>query len=157
MRSRYWFVKSEPEVFSFDDLLAAPEGITSWDGVRNYQARNFMRKMKVGDEVLFHHSSSKPPAVVGVAEVVKESYPDETQFDPESLYYDAKATPDKPRWLALDVRAGRKLTRPVTLQEIKNEPSLRDSRLVQRGNRLSVMPLTEEEFRRILEMAHLLS
>ena len=150
----HWLFKSEPDTFSFDDLLAAPGRTTAWGGVRNYQARNFMRDdMKPGDRILFYHSSTTPPGVVGVAEVASAPYPDPTQFDPASDYYDAKATDDAPRWFVVDVKAVKKLPRPVTLSELRNDPRLADMRLVQRGNRLSVMPVTEAEFGVVLELA----
>jgi predicted RNA-binding protein with PUA-like domain len=151
---RYWLVKSEPDVFGFDDLLRAPQQTTMWEGVRNYQARNFMRDaMKPGDQVLFYHSSTTTPGVVGVAEVASEARPDSTQFDPDSGYFDAKATRDAPRWFLVDIRAVRKLPRVVTLDELKREPTLSKMRLVQRGNRLSVMPVECEEFETIIKMS----
>ena len=150
----HWLLKSEPDVFSFDDLTKAPGRTTAWDGVRNYQARNFMRDdMKPGDPVLFYHSSTQPPGVVGVAEVASAPYPDPAQFDPASNYYDAKATDNAPRWFVVDVKAVEKLPRPVTLSELKKDPRLTDMRLVQRGNRLSVMPVTAAEFGVVLELA----
>lgn len=150
----HWLIKSEPDTFSFADLLASPGRTTAWDGVRNYQARNFMRdRMKPGDPVLFYHSSTAPPGVVGVAEVAAAPRPDPTQFDPKSEYFDAKATQETPRWFTVDVRAVEKLQRPVTLLELKNDSRLVDMKLVQRGNRLSVMPVTAEEFEVVLELA----
>ncbi len=150
----HWLFKSEPDTFSFDDLLAAPGRTTAWEGVRNYQARNFMRDdMKLGDRILFYHSSTTPPGVVGVAEVASAPYPDPTQFDPASDYYDAKATDDAPRWFSIDVKAVEKLPHPVTLSELKKDGRLVDMRLVQRGNRLSVMPVTAAEFAVALELA----
>ncbi|CAN5903649.1 EVE domain-containing protein [soil metagenome] len=150
----HWLIKSEPDVFSFADLLASPGRTTAWDGVRNYQARNFVRDtMKPGDPVLFYHSSTTPPAGVGVAEVAAAPYPDPTQFDPASDYYDAKAAKDAPRWFSVDIRALETLPRPVTLSELKTDSRLADMRLVQRGNRLSVMPVTAVEFGVVLELA----
>ena len=150
----HWLFKSEPDTFSFDDLLASPGRTTTWEGVRNYQARNFMRDaMKLGDKILFYHSSTQPPGIVGVAEVASAPYPDPTQFDPASDYYDAKAKDDAPRWFVVDVKALEKLPRPVTLAELKNDERLADMRLVQRGNRLSVMPVTAAEFKAVLELA----
>ncbi len=149
----HWLLKSEPQTFSFDDLLAAPGRTTAWDGVRNYQARNFLRDgMKPGDPVLFYHSSTRPPGVVGTAEVASASYPDPTQFDPESAYFDPKATREEPRWFSVDIKAVARLPRPVTLQELKNDSRLTDVK-VQRGNRLSVMPVTAGEFEVVLELA----
>lgn len=148
---QYWLMKSEPHVYSIDDL--EKDGQTMWDGVRNYQARNFMRDdMKAGDRVLYYHSNTNPPGVVGVAEVVKESYPDHTAQDPDSKYYDEKASEDEPRWYMVDIEFVRKLPRLVSLQEIKDEPALEDMVLVNRS-RLSVQPVEEEEFERVLAMA----
>lgn len=151
---RHWLIKTEPGMYSFADLLAEPQQTTMWDGIRNYQARNLMRDdMKPGDPVLFYHSQVKPPATVGLAEVASEAYPDPTQFDPSSRYYDAKATLEQPRWFLVDIRAIRPLERPVTLAEAKADPELVDMLLVQRGTRLSVQPVREAEFRRILQLA----
>ncbi len=147
----YWLMKTEPDEFSFADLEARARAV--WEGVRNYQARNFMREMAVGDLVLIYHSQVKPPGAVGVAEVVEEAYPDPTQFDPESSYYDPKATAEEPRWSVVDVAARQRLTRSVSLAELKQAPALSDSRLVRQGNRLSVLPLSEDAFRAILTIA----
>ena len=146
MIPNYWLLKTEPDVFSYDDLLQSPKQTSMWEGVRNYQARNFLREMKAGDKVLVYHSSCKPPGVVGVGEVTREAYPDPTQFDDKSPYYDEKSSQDDPRWSVVNVKAVRKLKRFVTLQEIKEEPELADMKLVQRGNRLSVTPITKAEF-----------
>ena len=149
----YWLIKSEPGTFSFDDLLAAPDRTTAWEGVRNYQSRNFMRDdMRAGDPVLFYHSSTRIPGVVGIAEVASAPYPDPTQFDPKSDYHDAKATQETPRWFTVDIKAVETLPRTVTLQELKNDERLTDMRLVQRGNRLSVMPVTKEEFEAVVKL-----
>jgi predicted RNA-binding protein with PUA-like domain len=149
---RTWLLKSEPDAYSFGDLER--DGRTPWDGIRNYQARNFMRdEMSVGDRVLYYHSNAQPPGVVGVAEVVSEPYPDPTQFDEASRYHDPKATREEPRWILVDVAPVRRLPRTVTLAEIKDEPALAEMPLVRRGNRLSVMPVSEKEVERILEMA----
>ncbi len=145
-----WLLKTEPDVFSFDDLLAAPARTTLWEGVRNYQARNFLRAMRVGDEVLVYHSSTQPPGVAGTAKVGREAYPDPTQFDAQSSYFDPKATPDAPRWDAVDVQGVSALPRFVPLGELRAHPELQDLKLLQKGNRLSVMPLTEAEFRVIV-------
>jgi predicted RNA-binding protein with PUA-like domain len=153
-RTRYWLVKSEPDDYAFDALLREPERKTPWTGVRNYQARNFMRdEMRVGDKVLFYHSSTEQPAVVGLAEVASQAYPDPTQFEPDSPYFDAKATPDAPRWFLVDIRALEPLARPVALAELKRDPALATCPLVRRGNRLSVMPLSADEYARVLELA----
>lgn len=149
---RTWLMKSEPDVYGYDDLER--DGRTPWDGIRNYQARNFMRdEMKVGDVVLFYHSNTQPPGVVGVAQVVSEPYPDPTQFDPASRYHDPKATPDEPRWMLIDVAPERRLPRQVTLAEMKADPALADLPLVRRGNRLSIMPVGEAEAARIVALA----
>ncbi len=149
---RYWLMKSEPDAFSLDDLKKSPKKTTSWEGVRNYQARNIMRdECKKGDGVLFYHSKTKEPAVVGIATIVKESYPDHTQFDPESPYFDPKATRDKPRWFMVDVKYKSQLKSPVSLAEIKQTKALAKMVLVNRG-RLSVQPVTEKEWNLILEM-----
>ena len=147
-----WLLKTEPDVFSFSDLLAAPACTTLWEGVRNYQARNFMRAVRVGDAALVYHSSTKPTGVAGLAEVVREAYPDPTQFDEQSPYYDAKASRDAPRWDAVNVRGVAALPRFVPLAELRTEPELQSLKILQRGNRLSVTPLTEREFRVILRL-----
>ncbi len=141
MSKHYWLVKSEPQEFSIDALAKA--GTEPWSGVRNYQARNFMRDgMKVGDGVLFYHSNCAEPGVVGIAEVASEAHPDPTQFNKRSDYYDPASKPEEPRWLLVDVRFKRKLKRTITLDELKRREELEDFALVRRGNRLSVMPVT---------------
>lgn len=148
---QYWLMKSEPDVYSIDDLER--DGETMWDGVRNYQARNFMRDdMRVGDRVLFYHSNASPPGVVGVAEVVREGYPDHTARDPNSDYYDEKATEDDPRWYMVDIEFVRKLPRMVTLHEMKDDHAL-DDMVVTGRSRLSVQPVAEEHFEHVLGMA----
>jgi predicted RNA-binding protein with PUA-like domain len=146
MTKNHWLMKSEPGVYSIDDL--ARDGSTSWEGVRNYKARNNMREMKVGDEVLFYHSNAKPPAVVGIAKVCKEAYPDPFQFDRKSRYFDPKSDPDDPRWDLVDVELVTKLVRPVTLPDIKADDKLADMELVRYG-RLSVQSVRKAEFDRI--------
>jgi predicted RNA-binding protein with PUA-like domain len=149
----YWLLKTEPDVFSFDDLMRAPKRTAGWDGVRNYQARNFLRDgMKQGDQVLIYHSNAEPPAVVGVAEVVREGYPDPTQFDARHDHYDAGSKPGEPRWFQVDVKAVRKLKRAVTLPEIRETKALAKLPLVQRGQRLSVQPVGAAEFALIVRM-----
>ena len=149
----YWLLKTEPEAFSFDDLLRAPRRTSGWDGVRNYQARNFLRDgMKKGDQVLIYHSNAEPPAVVGVAEVVREGYPDPTQFDPRDDHYDAASKREDPRWYQVDVKAVRKFGRPVSLPEIRETKALSRLPLVQRGQRLSVQPVGPAEFALIVRM-----
>ena len=151
---KYWLFKSEPSSYSFSDLLGEPDQVAEWDGVRNYQARNFMRdEMKVGDGVLFYHSNAKPPAVVGLARIAREAYPDDTAWNPQSRYYDPKSSPDNPRWLMVDIQAERELPRPVTLQEIKQQAKLEGMLLVRRGMRLSIQPVTREEWDEIIAMA----
>ncbi|MGD8567819.1 MAG: EVE domain-containing protein [Gammaproteobacteria bacterium] len=147
----YWLMKSEPDVFGIDDLKAAPNKTEHWDGVRNYQARNMMRDdMKKGDQVFFYHSNCKEPGIVGIAKIVREGYPDHTAFDPESKYYDPKSDPDNPRWFMVDVKYSRKLKRNITLQELKEVAALKDMPLVRKGNRLSIMPVTEKQWNTIL-------
>jgi predicted RNA-binding protein with PUA-like domain len=147
-----WLMKSEPDAFSIDDLATRPGRREHWDGVRNYQARNFMREMKKGDKVLFYHSSCPEPGVVGVAKVVKEAYPDFTAFDPESKYFDPKSSPDKPRWFMVDIQFQKKLKRTIALAELKQNPLLEGMQFLRKGNRLSVMPVAESEFDTILAM-----
>jgi predicted RNA-binding protein with PUA-like domain len=155
MAKKYWLVKSEPEVFSIDDLEKSKNKTTHWDGVRNYQARNFMRdQMKKGDGVLFYHSSTDPMSVVGYCEVVKQGYPDHTQFDPENPHFDPKANPANPPWIMVDIKLEKKFKKSVTLQEIKANPKLKKMRLVQKGNRLSVMPVEKNEWDEILKMGN---
>jgi predicted RNA-binding protein with PUA-like domain len=150
----YWLMKSEPEAFSIDDLKAKPESTEHWDGIRNYQARNFMRDdMKVGDKVLFYHSNCEEPGVVGIAEVASEAYPDHTAFDPAGKYYDPKSKEDSPSWVMVDVKFIEKFPKTVSLREIKTVSGLSDMRLVQKGNRLSIMPVEKSEFDTIVKMA----
>lgn len=146
----YWLMKSEPHVYSIDDL--ASDGTTCWEGVRNYTARNNMRAMEVGDLVLYYHSQQKPPGVVGVARVCKLAYPDHFAWDPEHKYFDGKSTPEKPHWSMVDVEFVKKFDHEVSLHEIKADPALADMVLV-RQSRLSVQPVRQAEFERILEMA----
>ncbi len=153
MAKKYWLVKSEPEAFSIEDLIKSKNQTTHWDGVRNYQARNFLRdEMKVGDGVLFYHSSSETMGVFGICEVTKEGYPDHTQFDPDSHHYFPSADPKNPIWFMVDIKFVKKFNKPVTLPEIKNNPKLKNMRLVQRGNRLSVMPVGKNEWDEIIKM-----
>lgn len=148
----YWLMKSEPDAYSVDDL--ARDGVEPWDGIRNYQVRNMIRDdMEVGDEALFYHSSCKVPAAVGIMRIVSEAYPDPTQFDAGSKYFDAKSDPDEPRWLLRDVEFVRRLARPVTLKELKAHPGLADFQLNQRGNRLSIFPVSPKQWRIILSLA----
>ena len=150
MRS-YWLMKSEPGEVSVDDALAAPRATVPWTGVRNYQARNFMRDtMRVGDGVLFYHSSCAEPGVVGIAQVASTAYPDPTQFDPASPYFDAASQPEAPRWMLVDVQVLRK-TRNLTLPELRADPALAELRVLQKGNRLSITPVEPQHWRHILQ------
>jgi len=151
---RYWLMKTEPSTYSIDNLMRQRR--TCWDGVRSFQARNIMRDhMKVGDLVLFYHSSTKPPAVVGIARVSREAYPDHTAWDPDAPYYDPKSSPDNPIWVMVDVEFVARLPQPVTLDQLKENPALDGMRVTQRGQRLSVQPVSPEHFRAVLEMANL--
>ncbi|QAU33867.1 EVE domain-containing protein [Janthinobacterium sp. 17J80-10] len=144
---QYWLMKSEPDEVSVDDALAAPEKTIAWTGVRNYQARNFMRDaMRIGDGILFYHSSCAEPGIAGLAEVASTPYPDPTQFDPASKYYDAKATPQAPRWMLVDVRAIQK-TPLIPLATLRTEEALADMVILQRGSRLSITPVTPAQWR----------
>lgn len=145
----YWLFKSEPGEFSIDDLANKPGQSEHWDGVRNYQARNFMRdKMRIGDLGFFYHSSCAQPAIVGIVRVVKEAYPDHTAFDPTDKHFDEKSDPDAPRWYMVDVAFVEKLQQPITLQALKacKNSSMRDFPLTRRGNRLSIMPVTKQQW-----------
>lgn len=153
MAVQYWLFKSEPSTFSIDDLAAAPDQSTFWNGVRNYQARNLLRdQIKAGHGVLFHHSSADPPSVAGLAEVTRGGYPDTTQFDPRSEYYDEAATPDAPRWFMVDIRFKEKFRHPIPLEELRRMKALRDMVLLQRGSRLSVQPVTPAEWKSIVAL-----
>ncbi|WP_147652604.1 EVE domain-containing protein [Vulcaniibacterium gelatinicum] len=149
---RHWLMKSEPDAFSIDDL--ARVGTEPWTGVRNYQARNFMRQMRIGDGVLFYHSSCAEPGIVGIARVASEAYPDPTQFDPQSDYHDPKSTREQPRWDLVDVAFERKLRRTLPLEEIRRHADAlgEDFALLRRGNRLSVMPVTPAQWRLLLSL-----
>lgn len=149
---RYWLMKTEPDTFGIDDLKRV--GTEPWDGIRNYQARNLMRDdMKIGDGVLFYHSNAKPPGVVGVAEIASEAKVDPTQFDPDKKYFDAKSKPDNPRWLLLDVRYVRHFPRLVSLQELKEAPGLEEMMVTRKGMRLSIQPVTEQEWDIVHQLA----
>lgn len=148
-----WLIKSEPESFSIQDLAKAPKKTTFWNGVRNYQARNFLRDaMKKGDLALYYHSGGPAPAVVGIAMVVKEGYADHTQFEANSDYYDAAATKDDPRWFMVDVKLVRIFDEPMTLESLRKVPALGKMVLLQRGSRLSVQPVTQAEFDAIVKL-----
>ena len=152
-RRRYWLMKSEPDTFSIDDLQRV--GVEPWNGVRNYQARNYMRDgMKTGDGVLFYHSNTAVPGIVGLAKISSEAYPDPTQFDPKSDYHDPKSSREEPRWLLVDVAFERKLKRTISLDEIKarSEQLGEDFALIRRGNRLSVLPVSAAQWKVLLAM-----
>ncbi len=150
---RYWLIKSDPDEFSFEDLLAAPARRTAWEGVRNYQARNFLRDMRLGGGVFVYHSSSEPSAVAGLARVVREAYPDPTQFQKGHDQHDPASRPEDPRWVAVDLEALRALRRAVTLAELRGDPELARMALLQRGSRLSVTPVTDAEWHRVLQLS----
>ncbi len=152
---RYWLIKSEPDVFSVDDLARARGKATAWWGVRNYQARNFMRdQMQLGDQAFFYHSSCPQPGIAGIVEVSRLAYPDATQFDPRGEYYDPAATPEKPRWFNVDVRLVRK-TSLLTIQELRHHRRLARMRVLQRANRLSITPVERGEWQFILKLLDL--
>jgi predicted RNA-binding protein with PUA-like domain len=148
---KFWLMKSEPHVYSIDDLERDKKD--SWEGVRNYQARNFMREMASGDLVVFYHSNAKPPGAAGVCRVLREAYPDDTQFDQKSEYYDAKSEQEDPRWSMVDVEFIEKFEEPVSLQALKHDPALEEMRVTQKGSRLSVQPVEKKHFMRVLKMA----
>ena len=148
-KMNYWLVKTEPSVYSIDDLKK--DKVTPWDEVRNYQARNNLQKMKKGDQVLIYHSNAEPPGIAGLAKVAKEAYPDETQFDKRSKYYDPKASKDNPRWFSPDMRYVKKFKNFFALEDIKGEKKLHKMKLVQRGSRLSVMEVSKGEFSHIIK------
>lgn len=152
-KPRCWLVKSEPAAFSVDDLARAPRQTTCWDGVRNYQARNFLREMRVGDQVLFYHSNADPPAVAGVARVVKEAYPDPTAFDPQDRHFDPKSHADVPTWYMVDIRLVRKFHRPLGLDELRKVRGLAGMELLRTGSRLSVQPVSAAHWAVILKLA----
>ena len=143
----YWLMKSEPNAFSIDDLAKMPQQTEHWDGVRNYQARNMLRDaLQVGDQVFFYHSNCAIPGIVGVMEVVRAGYPDHTAFDPQSKYFDPQSHPDKPRWFMVDVKYLRHTRRLIPLAELKQQPALENMPLVRKGNRLSIMPVSKQEW-----------
>ena len=150
-KPKHWLMKSEPDTFSIDDLKRKKQ--EPWDGVRNYQARNFMRDgMRVGDKIFFYHSNCAVPGIVGLAEVATEAYPDPSQFDAKSHYYDPKSKPEEPRWMLIEVKFVKKLSRTISLEELKANEALSDMALVRKGNRLSVMPVSAGEWRLILAL-----
>ena len=148
---QYWLMKSEPDTYSIDDLQSF--GVDHWDGIRNYQVRNFFRdQMQVGEQAFFYHSNCKQPGIVGTMEIVSKAYPDHTAFDPSEKYFDSKSDLENPRWLMVDVRYIRHLDRMITLGELRQQKQIADMKLLQRGNRLSVLPLSKMEWQYILEM-----
>ena len=150
----HWLVKSEPDVFSFADLLKAPKKTTCWDGVRNYQARNTLRdQMKTGDRVFYYHSNAEPSGIAGICEVVREGYPDHTAFDPKDPHFDPKSRRDEPTWYMVDVRAVAPFPRLVTLAELKGVKGLEKMALVQKGSRLSVQPVSSSEWAIVCRIA----
>jgi predicted RNA-binding protein with PUA-like domain len=150
----YWLFKSEPNSFSFSDLLAEPDQTTGWDGVRNYQARNFLRdQVKVGDGVLFYHSSAEPPAIVGIAKVVEEGHPDTTAFDPKSHHYDPKSDVANPTWYQVSIKGVRAIEPPLDLPDLGRVVELAGMELLRKGSRLSVQPVTEDQWKTILALA----
>ena len=148
----HWLLKSEPEAYSIDDLER--QGVGSWDGVRSFQARNNLQAMRVGDQCFFYHSSTDPKGVVGICEVVREAYPDPSAWDPASKYHDPRSTPENPLWFMPDVRFVEKFPRIVTLAELRNTPGLEGMALLKRMQRLSVQPVTDEEWDIIVRLAH---
>ncbi len=154
MARKYWLMKSEPYEFSIDDLISRKNGTTYWEGIRNYQARNFMRdEMQVGDGAFFYHSRANPLAIVGTMNVASEPYPDPSQFDPESKYFDPKSTKDKPRWILVDVQFTAWFDPPVLRVRIKETPGLEDMMHIRKGSRLSIQPVTEQEWKIVHELA----
>lgn len=153
----YWLMKTEPESYSIHNLAAEPDKTTFWDGVRNYQARNFMRSMKVGDRVLFYHSNANPPAVAGTAVVCREAYPDFTQFDPKQKHYDPDSSHDDPRWDMVDIRLESVFNVPVPLDVLRGRKDLEGMELLRRGSRLSVQPVSREHFEIVLSIAKALA
>jgi predicted RNA-binding protein with PUA-like domain len=150
---RHWLLKTEPGAFSWDDLMKAPDRTSSWDGVRNYAARNFMREMRKGDLAFFYHSSTDPSAIIGIAEIVREAYPDPTQFDAKDDHFDPKSKRDEPTWSMVDVRARQALPKPLTLAELRGAKGLEKMELLRKGSRLSVMPVSPEEWKVVCRMA----
>ena len=150
---QFWLMKTEPTSFSIDDLRSAPKQTTCWDGVRNYQARNFMRAMRMGDRVLFYHSNAEPPAIVGTAEVVRLAYPDATAWDPTDHHFDPKASADNPIWDMVDVQLEKIFAEPLSLDVLRAEPALNGMELLRKGSRLSVQPVSAEHFAVVLQLA----
>lgn len=151
----YWLFKSEPETFSIDDLKQSPKQTTHWEGVRNYQVRNMLRdQIQVGDQVFFYHSNCTPPGIVGTMEVVKKGYPDDSAWNSKSKYFDPKSNPDKPLWFMVDVKFTKKFPKIISLEELKKIPTLKNMLILRKGNRLSITPVTKEEWQIILKHGH---
>ena len=150
---QYWLLKSEPNTFSIDDLRKSPRQTTCWEGVRNYQARNFLRSMKRGDQAFFYHSNDDPPSIVGIVEIVKEAYPDHYANDPNSHYYDSKSTPESSRWFMVDVKLVKKFSSPLPLPTLRDIVALEGMELLRKGSRLSVQPVRPHEWKSILKQA----
>ena len=151
---QFWLMKSEPETYSIDDLAKEPDQTDHWDGIRNYQVRNFFRDaMKIGDMAFFYHSNCKVPGIVGTMRIVSEAYPDHTAFDPEEKYFDPKSDPGNPRWLMLDVKLESKFPQIISLSEMRDDPALQEMRILQRGNRLSVTQVSPKEWQHIIELS----
>jgi len=149
----YWLMKSEPDVYGIDHLARQKNKTDHWDGIRNYQARNFMRdQMRKNDQAFFYHSNCDEPGIVGIVKIVREAYPDFTAFDAQEKYFDGKSDPENPRWFMVDVKLVRKLKRVITLKELKDHKPLEDMRLLKRGNRLSILPVTEKQWNYILSL-----
>lgn len=154
MAKKYWLMKSEPETFGIDHLQQRPQQTEPWDGVRNYQARNMMRdEMQVGDQAFFYHSNCAEPGIVGIVQIVKAGYPDVTALDPESKYYDPKASADNPRWFRVDVKFVKKFSKTISLTLLKQQPPLEGMAVLARGSRLSITPVTEQQWKYILSLA----
>lgn len=149
----YWLMKSEPETFSIGDLAARPKHTEPWNGVRNYQVRNWLKhEIKKGDQAFFYHSSCKIPGIVGIMEIVKAGYPDDSAFDPESPYYDPKSSPDRPLWYQVDVKLVKKFKHIVTLEQLRRIPELKTLIILKKGNRLSITPVTNQEWQAVLKL-----
>jgi predicted RNA-binding protein with PUA-like domain len=148
---QYWLMKSEPDTFSIDDLIHAPLQSTGWDGVRNYQARNYMRTMQIDDQVFFYHSNCKTPGIIGIAKVIKLAYPDDTAWNPDDIHYDSKSLPSNSRWDRVDIKFVRKFSQIIPLKELYHHTELKDLPLVKKGNRLSIMPVSATQWAYILE------
>jgi len=153
MPKRYWLLKSEPESCSIQDLARAKQQTTCWDGVRNYQARNFMRVMKLGEQAFYYHSNVAPPCIVGIVEIVKEAYPDHTQFDPKDKHYDPKSKMNSPTWEMVDVKLVEIFPRPLALEELREVAALEGMELLRRGSRLSVQPVSPEQWKTVVRLA----